>query len=50
MTDLEKLCTKIETYIQKCLKDKTPFKDTSDFIAYIARKEQAKKSKLKNQS
>jgi len=50
MTDLEKLRTKIETYIQKRLRGKTPFKDTSDFIAYIASKELAKKSKLENQS
>ncbi|EIJ65188.1 hypothetical protein BD31_I0492 [Candidatus Nitrosopumilus salaria BD31] len=50
MIDSEKLYTKIEIYIQKCLRGKTPFKDTSDFIQYIARKEQAKKSKLENQS
>jgi len=50
MTDLEKLRTKIESYIQKRLRGKTPFKNTSDFIEYIARKEQAKKSRLGNQS
>ncbi|MFB5620955.1 MAG: hypothetical protein ACE5RC_07495 [Nitrosopumilus sp.] len=43
MTDSERLAKKVSAYIQKNLKGKTPFQSTSDFISYIAYKEQQKK-------
>ena len=44
MTDNEKLAKKVSQYIEKNLRGKTPFKSTSDFISYIAEKENKKKS------
>ena len=44
MIDSEKLAKKVSQYIEKNLRGKTPFKSTSDFISYIAEKENKKKS------
>lgn len=44
MTDTEKLAKKVSAYIEKKLEGKTPFRNTSDFISYIAYKEYQKKS------
>jgi len=43
MTDKEKLIEKISSYIEKNLRGKTPFQNTSAFISYIADKESKKK-------
>jgi len=44
MIDSEKLAKKLSAYIEKNLRGKTPFKNTSDFISYIAAKESKKKN------
>ena len=43
MIDSEKLAKTVSQYIEKNLRGKTPFKSTSDFISYIAEKENKKK-------
>ncbi len=44
MIDSEKLINKLSAHIEKNLKGNTPFRSTSDFISYIAYKENLKKS------
>ena len=44
MTDSEKLAKKVSAHIERNLKGNTPFRNTSEFISYIAYKEFKKKS------
>jgi hypothetical protein len=48
MIDSEKLANTISVFIEKNLRGKTPFQNTSDFISYIAYKEAQKKSNSVN--
>jgi len=43
MTDEEKLAKTVSLYIERNLRGKTPFQNTSDFILYIAYKESKRK-------
>jgi len=44
MTNEEKLAKIISLYIERNLRGKTPFQNTTDFISYIAFKEFKRKS------
>ncbi|MEX0862417.1 hypothetical protein [Nitrosopumilus sp.] len=44
MTNEEKLAKTVSLYIERNLKGKTPFQNTSDFISYIAYRESKRKS------
>ena len=44
MTNQEILVQKVSAFIEKNLRGNTPFRNTSDFISYIAHKESKRKS------
>ena len=44
MTNQEILVQKVSAFIEKNLRGNTPFRSTSDFIAYIADKEAKKRT------